>query len=410
MKILTTIFFILIIFVSKGQNYQSINSKNINYFENNEGDYYLATRIDSFQLDSEDSVFYSFRTGRDISDTCALVLTPCWLGQKVIIKSDGTNLFFNSDGDTINIHTQAFLNDTFLVYTYPTGEHVKGWVSSIEEEIVLGVSDSVKSIHLFSNHEDFNLIDPILKIGKKNGFVTIYPFYSFPYAYLPLYNDNFMFHSLQLVGSEYPRVGITKNTRGEIHDHEVGDIIRYRYSKFYWSSFSTETRTADLKFIDKELLGDDTIIYTIEQWGSYQFYSDFENVFTIGTPGSTTKVVKNLNTINSPFLPEEFHMFDGGPAHEYLSYSHCGRLTETKNYIRGYTRGVDESDTTSDYFNNYSMGISILERSYYEGLGGNYFRTGSYYDGYGQDWTGHIWYYADNEGAVGRIIPLELMK
>lgn len=72
-----------------------------------------------------DSIFYSYKTIRnnDTASTtdCQYLVGPNWYGEKVIIKNNGENLFFNKDSDTIHIQTQAHFEDTFLVYVYPSG-------------------------------------------------------------------------------------------------------------------------------------------------------------------------------------------------------------------------------------------------------------------------------------------------
>ncbi|WP_027420712.1 T9SS type A sorting domain-containing protein [Crocinitomix catalasitica] len=413
MKLILTLFGVFLAVITWSQNYQTINSKDINYFENFEANYYLATRIDSTHLVDEDSIFYSFQTFRRNTDTCEVLISPCWLGEKVIVETNGTNLFFNNNGDTITILTQAELNDTFTVYTYPTGEFIKGWISSIIEEEILGVLDSVKTISLFSNSDEFNLIDPEFKIGKLTGFTTIYPFYTFPEAYQPIYTDEKMYQPLKLVGSEYPRVGITKNTVGEIHDHEIGDRIiysSYEETSTMFSSFGS-SRIRELLFIDKNYISEDTLAYTMEVKYKYSTFNSWDDgTGPIYGTRTETKVVSNLDKKASPYLPEEFHWVDYDIAQNHLTYLHCGRLAEVTNYLSGYGCHDDE-DTTCKCLQQVDMGVSYYNKFNVIGLGGQYFGYSSFYVGDGmQDVSEGIRYYSDADGECGSNFSLSTDK
>ncbi|MFK7784534.1 MAG: hypothetical protein AB8B56_05455, partial [Crocinitomicaceae bacterium] len=46
------------------QNYQTIQSEQINYYGTHNLDYILATRTDSIEISGSDSVFYSYKTFR----------------------------------------------------------------------------------------------------------------------------------------------------------------------------------------------------------------------------------------------------------------------------------------------------------------------------------------------------------
>ncbi|MFK8045118.1 MAG: T9SS type A sorting domain-containing protein [Crocinitomicaceae bacterium] len=302
--------FIFVLQLSFGQNYQSIYSNQVNYFGTNNEDTFLATRTDSVVIVDSDSIFYSFQQLRPVNQL-DFELGANWYGQKVIIKDNGTNLFFNQNNDTISILTEASLNDTFQIYIYPNGDFIKGWVSAMTEETHLGQLDSVKTISLFSNSPDYQINLTELKIGKTLGFITVFPFYSFPEPYdATTFNSaTLLADQLILSGSEVPKRGITRLTAGEIYDYEIGDIIHFKKTSFFPQTAGgiTETFVTNLKVIDKEIWGNDSVRYQFEKKTANHSYDLITESlqYVISPIIVEDKFYYNLNTYFSETLPGE---------------------------------------------------------------------------------------------------------
>ena len=164
-------------------DYQTVYSNRIALFENSEKQI-KALRIDSVKTDT-DSVFYPFATIQEISENCFSPYKASWLGEKVVVKPDGTNLFFNRDGDTITLKTRARLNESWIAFQRGDDFRVKAKVQSVGLEAFLGLTDSVKTITLTVIDKNENTLEnPLnnlqLKISKTFGFIKTLNFYLFP--------------------------------------------------------------------------------------------------------------------------------------------------------------------------------------------------------------------------------------
>jgi len=237
MKTIYTLTLLLITTISFSQNWQSIKSIDTNYFKSNTigQSYILASQIDSTNIINLDSVFYPFKTLRKLTPPininnveCSAIAGDSWLGHKIIVKPNGDNLFFNKIGDTILIKTLLNLNDSYTLYTYPNGNTIEATVTSIQQEIFFGITDSIKTYQLSSTDPSFYLDNQSFKIGKNVGFTQFIPFYNFPLQYLINETETPVSSSeYSIVGKENPRTGITKPTFHDIYNLEIGDVVQY---------------------------------------------------------------------------------------------------------------------------------------------------------------------------------------
>lgn len=224
-----TIFVVTSFFVSKAfsQDYQTVNSGHNRYckatysiWASRIAEDILAVKTDSVtSFPSGDSALYFYRTMQDTSfiyGECNLDLAaPCWLGTHVVIRSDGENLFFNRQGDTISIKTRAGLGDNW-VFNRQADYFYQATLESVELSSVTGINDSVKVISLqaFSNSgflvpDWFN--QKKIRFSQNHGFTELYSLYSFPadtnrfelYEYEPL-------------------------TIGSVYDFGIGDVFHFK--------------------------------------------------------------------------------------------------------------------------------------------------------------------------------------
>lgn len=375
MKQILLAFSLMILYSANAQNYQTIKSNQINYFGTNDLSYILATRTDSVKLSGLDSVFYSYKTVREndtaTSEACANIVGANWYGDKVVIKANGDNLFFNKNLDTICIKTQAALGDTFLVYVYPgSADSIYGWVSNIFPLIIFGVPDVIKTIDLFST-SNLNITDPQILIGENYGFIEFFAPYSFPEPYssanfLTGYTDNF-----NLVGHEFPRTGITKPLVGEIYDFEIGDRFIYEYgsqelmSSYWFTNYYKERIVIDKYF------GADSIYYVVHDTIKYTEGYDSEILNTNYYGFNQTIIITNLLSLYDSLLPEEINMTNGDSWNYLGVNNYCGRLQQTYYTTSiGFANGPEnpclEFYSLSSGSESYvaSVGLGILPAPY----------------------------------------------
>lgn len=328
MKIRLLLLQFLFLSISFAQNYQTINSANINFFGNADSSYFLATRIDSIEVIGNDSVFYSFKTVRFnapstfTSTNCVAKLEDPWIGRKVILANNGFNMFINQDYDSIKINTLANIGDTFTMYSYPNGNWIRASVINIDTITIFNVIDSIKTYHLFSNDSLFQLPNT-LQISKNHGFTELYPFYSFPNFYTKIdcnniYNFQNINSSLKLVGSSLLRVGIYTPRIKDIYSLNIGD--EYQHYHYGWDNNGSSTTYTNYLILDK--------IISVSQ-------IQFQVRRSIG-PMIDTLILSynNPDSLITTYLPEEFQ-YANQYCFSYTKDSSQCNLTYNKFNISG---------------------------------------------------------------------------
>ncbi|UKN01408.1 T9SS type A sorting domain-containing protein [Paracrocinitomix mangrovi] len=318
------------------QNFQTINSSSINYYISSSQEYVLASRIDSVELQGSDSVFYSFKTMRDNpalsqNDPCKFYLGDSWLGPKIEIKSNGQNIFYNKDMEPIVIETQAAVDDTFLVYHNTLGDSIWGTVSNEVLLNVFGETDVVRIIDLFANY-NLPFANPRIVISESNGFIEMYPPYSFPNIYGGASSVTYDNDYPEGFDGNYHLVGIndqglTKPRVMDVYNHEIGDLYQF-YSSHTYPDGSFEETFFERKIINKFFWQPDSMIYFVQDNSETTFYpaNNGQSVVT-STGGSITQVgYYNVDEWHRPGLPEEF---DGINGWNTLFVNECGDIQET---------------------------------------------------------------------------------
>ena len=207
-------------------DYQTVYPNRIALYENTER-HIKALRIDSVKTDT-DSVFFPFAIIQRVSESCISPYKASWMGEKVVVKPDGTNLFFNRDGDTITLKTRARTNETWIAYQRGNDFSVKATVQSVGLETILGLTDSVKTITLSVIDQNENTLEhPLnnlkLKISKTYGFIETLNFYLFPDITVSFPANRLEVYSL--VGLNNPNVGVQNLTWFEVNDFQPGDEL-----------------------------------------------------------------------------------------------------------------------------------------------------------------------------------------
>lgn len=330
----TLAFLVIIANTSFSQNYQALKSNEVNYFMSQDQDYILASRVDSIELQGTDSVFYNFQTMREviglpITDPCKYYKGASWMGPKTLIKANGQNVFYNWNFEPITLETQAELNDTFVVYTYPTGDWIKGVVSEHTTISVFDDIDSVKVIDLFSNVQ-LDLDNPRFVLSKNYGIVEQFAAYNFPEPYIGSssttgennypndYKGNFEF-----VGMD--NMGITKPTLYDINGFEIGDKVQL----FSYSNEADGTVTelfTQREVINKFIWYPDSVVYFVYDSLQQKVSPPMNGQSTTTAAGGLISIsYLAIDTWNTPLLPEEF--VDGN-TWTTLFINDCGDLEE----------------------------------------------------------------------------------
>jgi hypothetical protein len=177
-----------------------------------------AFHTDSVRLSGMDSVFHLFKTLREDSPLCFSVNAPCWLGDSIIIGSNGDNVLFDENNDSIIIRPQTPLNGSFVMYRFQSNGYMEGEVTAVVQGTVLGIADSIKTIRLQarnnSGQQIYNQFNGIsFSVSKSNGMVS-----SVIWKAFPLQQDTFLY----TVANE------KRLTQGDVHDFAVGDVLQFR--------------------------------------------------------------------------------------------------------------------------------------------------------------------------------------
>lgn len=219
--------FILVSSGLQAQNYQTVNSGRIAYFTTS-GEDFQFLRIDSVFFNG-DSVFYPNRTLGPVGYHCFSLNEPSWTGRKIIVRKDGSNVYYNYHNDSILIKTQAILKEKWIAYQSKDSITITAEVVAINQKAVLEQLDSVKTIQFLGFDSHGNIVDHLLNttqisISKNYGWVTALNFNLFPNIELD-YSFFQRFGSFELVGLTSPKLGVQNLTRFDVFDFQPGDIF-----------------------------------------------------------------------------------------------------------------------------------------------------------------------------------------
>jgi hypothetical protein len=190
MKQLFTLFAIFIAYTTSAQNYNCIQPGAKKYFLNSYG-YVRGIKTDTAFVSPDSVVCHLFRTPRGLypygSDS-TYSLEPdgaSWLGKRTVQYANGTFMTNNIWGDTVVIHTQANIGDTWIFYNDASQRKYVAEMIGIGY-ISLGVPDTVKKI-LITAYDDSGIVysDPCnflqIQISKNHGFYKVFDLFTFPY-------------------------------------------------------------------------------------------------------------------------------------------------------------------------------------------------------------------------------------
>lgn len=259
--------FLLNVICLQAQDYQTVRSARIAYFQNDMGKV-ECIRIDSVKFHA-DSILLPMPQIRYTGDRCFTPKGNSWIGKKVIIQNEGTNLFFNWNNDTIRIKTNAWVNESWTVFEIKDSIKIIAEVTKVDNITVLEELDSVKTIgfQVYDKNgiaKSHYLNGKSLIISKKYGFVRLMNFNFFPHK--PAFNYDDDLESFSLIGLTNPHKGVQNLTWLGVHDYQVGDELHVISNSWNWSvvpGYRNELKTI-WKFLER-IESIDSVFYRIER-------------------------------------------------------------------------------------------------------------------------------------------------
>ncbi|MBW6533516.1 MAG: T9SS type A sorting domain-containing protein [Mariniphaga sp.] len=378
------------------QDYRSIHPQREVLFRN-QANRIIGFRVDSVKI-SPDTILYPFATIQEISpDGCFSPYEASWIGKKVVIKQDGSNLFFNRNGDTISLKTQAQIDESWIAFHCADNFQVEAKVKSVSFEDFLGLKDSVKTITFQVIGKQGNTIDHDLnnlkvKISKNYGFVETLNFYLFPDFIVNYPPDRLGPYTL--AGLTNPEAGVQNLKWFDVYNFNIGDEIHVQELKIQYGPFSF-LKEYDNRCIYKYLERTDyadSIVY---------HYARKQSIETV-TNESSLLVTFN-DTVRSVILANPvFDKLPGEPVIDtYSVYAFYMRDDE-------FPMKIDPSDIEIFLLNENCFSVPVIEgclreKVYFAGLGGPYYSCTGYVGDFEER---KLVYFRKGETEWGERLPI----
>lgn len=370
------------------QDYQTVRSDFVHFFtyETNWTPKYHGLKIDSVEFVGGDSIFYNYRSIRENPNSnCFQAFVPSWLGEKVVVRPNGDNLLFNSNGDTILIQTQSQVFDTWNMFQLNSISYLEARVEGIGNQVVLDSLTEIKVIEIQAKDLQGQPVSHPLNgknvaISKDLGILFGFDFYLFP-------NDP---TQIVIAGIENPDRGIHWLTWKQAYDFQVGDEFHFRLEE-------------DGPRIERRIQ-----VVTDVSGGSFQRtieYDVYKSVMWFnGNPSPETQMFESstYNTmevfhdvseriISMPNSVETFDTIHTGMtgSNSILGTLHRNAIIEHNSgllgsQINGSTADYAMDSTGCFYENNGLSGGTYITRKYGNGIGRTYW---NYFESDGWLWT-----------------------
>ena len=398
----TKFLFLFALFVVQlnAQNFQTFRSDVKALYENSEGIIEKSLGIDSVKFINGDSILYPGKNFREVKAYCYTPYGSSWIGEKIIIKKNGFNLFLNKNHDTISIKTNAVLNESWKLYVAEDSSYFLATVTAFDTLSFLSVNDSVKTIRIKVYDKNSALVGSYSKLllSKNFGLINPWNFYYFnqdPYAH----NEE----------EGYVLSGMQNLTWKQVHDYVVGDELHI----VEWSEslsipcLDQSTRKCIKKILSRQDIGD-TVLYTIEE--SYLLKS--KKSFCLINDSS---LIHFKDTVTCKVFDGTW--FDRLPEEAIGdSFSRYEMKMKENNGLRGMAGILAPVKITPAPNEQFSINVDSCLKSliydgcentgtYIKGLGGPYFDQ-SFNCGFGSDGNRLLVYYKKGSEEWGK--PLDM--
>lgn len=320
-----SIFILFFSSVTFGQNYQTVSSNRISCFNSPNGDI-KCIRIDSVKHQT-DSILYPFSNFRESENYCYTPYGPSWIGDEIIIRNDGLNIFFNKNHDSILLKTNALLNESWTLFNVQDSMKIAATITKHDTMSFLGLFDSVKSVGFQVYDKNMNpliydLNNMELKISKNYGFVGTTNFYFFPDFQISYpFNE---YKEYNLIGLSNPKTGVQNLTWLEANDFQIGDEIHVlnESRSIYGGDYDyIETTKSIYKYLNR-FDYTDSIKYNVEV--KQNIFKSWPPWIDIGTFEYKQDTISLLFKADSQFdkLPYEPVISDNGGYYYNMSTSY----------------------------------------------------------------------------------------
>ncbi|MEI6433453.1 MAG: T9SS type A sorting domain-containing protein [Bacteroidota bacterium] len=365
-KLLFPLFFFWIN-IMVAQNYQNICTPGITFYRSPDN-YFMAFRSDSvLPVGVGDTLFFSYRAIRTLSDTgCLDTTSGSILGRKIYKTQTGWFYLFNRNDDTVKINSQATLNQSWRFCTLPANGYLEARVTSVISDSVLGAPDAVKIITFQAKDAgNNNIAHPLnqksIRLSQHWGLSRMLDVFSVP--------DDTTFYTI--AGKSVPAVGIQNLTWPEIYDYQVGDEFHFTGLAMYTASWKTI-----MKVLSRTDYGLDSVKYTLEHCqqlvsATYPNYSTVHDTVT-----QTFSFIENPQNTWLSRLPGEFIREDFSADDYWFSTQYVPERRQKGISWGGFlfARAWNSGDTCWRTGNGYYWTISAGD--YTKGLG----KTRTYWD------------------------------
>jgi hypothetical protein len=359
------------LFFLKAQDYQTVYSDKIAYFDDQYGNV-RCIRIDSVKYQTN-SIYYPFSSIQQLDYDCYTPYGSSWIGKKIIIQDNRLNLFFNLNYDTIKIKTNALLNESWIAYELIDSVKIIAKVLKLDTLRFLEQTDSVKTI-VFQVYDktmtpvNSSLNNKSVLLSRNYGFIKILNFSLFPFHESPYpVKQTEQLNEYNLIGLSNPKLGIQNLTWFDVNNFNIGDElhVRYLYNRlsFEGGSYSLTKKTI-YKYLDRKNYKD-SIIYKIDkEESSVEIINTSDPLYTYYYDTITSKIITDT-------------LFDKLPGESIIDGS---RLYSN---IMGIGFWVSKSRGYYFYYSHDSCWQFIMADGclstdyYYKGLGGPYYECES---------------------------------
>ncbi len=357
----TTLLFLSLLFVPfflYAQNYELINVNNETHFIDDESDIY-SIRIDSTSTIDGNTFLFNHKVFTEtFSVSCPFIASDSsWIGYQIIVDNDGQYIFFNRQQDSIFIPSLAELNEHWSFYQFANGDYIDATISSIDNQMILGDLDNVKTITLQAKNDlDMDIDHPVngqsISFSENNGIVSVFNFIDFPLD----------IKTYTLVGSANSANGIQNLTAREIFDYDIGD--EFHVERNYQNNWKYTYRSIRKKILGKTVsLNQDTLNYIVEQC---EFRIQNED------PLISPDTLSTLDTLTETIILSNYnlHQLTLEPVvNGYTEFSISQTHNRRKKTHFDYNYNPDD-DCWEELVVTYDFDFTFIE-----GLGGGYFST-----------------------------------